>query len=197
MIRAIAGREFGKLDVAGWMRISKQGRWTYTEAINAVEAHLAESTDWLLPGHITQRIKSARQDKALRSSAPPPPRRLAIDGIYVNTDLDEGELHGPEVERLHIEACEAMPNCVRCSARNGDRCRNPKTDRLKKLPCLPRVTAARKAGWIPVLKAKCPSCNSSVSQANIPEAVQLGSGERRMAKFFCRSCSRSFIKELV
>lgn len=129
------------------------------------------------------------------SNAGPQGNRLSIESGYVNADLDDGELHGPEVERLHVEACEAMPDCTKCNATDGNRCRNPISNRLRKLPCLPRVTAARSQGWIPVFKAKCPECETDVTVANVPDNVQLSDGPEKMIKFYCRNCQQQWLEQ--
>lgn len=51
----------GQLDLAAWSAASDLGRWTLGEARDAVVAHFTHETDYLKPGHITQRIKHKRQ----------------------------------------------------------------------------------------------------------------------------------------
>lgn len=61
----------GEATVAAWTEASRRGRWTYDEALEVTHQHYAESTDWLMPGTITQRIRSARNDRAMREAAKP------------------------------------------------------------------------------------------------------------------------------
>lgn len=72
------GRDRDQADVMAWQEVSRRGRWTFDEALEAIHAHFAVATDpWLMPGHITQRIKDQRRCQpstraiAVRSSANP------------------------------------------------------------------------------------------------------------------------------
>lgn len=52
-----------------WAEAARRGRWTYDEAEEAVHQHYLESTDYLMPAHIGQRIRATRQDAAMRATA--------------------------------------------------------------------------------------------------------------------------------
>lgn len=67
-------RKVGKADVAAWSEAARRGRWTFEDALDAVFEHFTNSTEWLMPGHITTRIRAARQDRADRQLAQPEPR---------------------------------------------------------------------------------------------------------------------------
>lgn len=54
-------RKPGELDLAAWGTASEIARWTFGEAVQAAHAHFAESTDYLMPGHITKLIRAQRQ----------------------------------------------------------------------------------------------------------------------------------------
>lgn len=58
-------RNPGQVNVAVWGEAARRGRWTLDEAVDAVHAHYATETAWLMPGHVTARIRTARQDRAL------------------------------------------------------------------------------------------------------------------------------------
>lgn len=62
-------RKPSEAHIAAWQEASVRGRWTYTEARDAILDHFANETAYLTPGHVTQRIKAAR-------SSPPPMRQL-------------------------------------------------------------------------------------------------------------------------
>lgn len=47
--------------VYAWHEAATRERWTWEEAREAVHDHYARSSEWLMPGHVTQRIKSRRQ----------------------------------------------------------------------------------------------------------------------------------------
>ncbi|MCF8610012.1 hypothetical protein L5G28_07535 [Gordonia sp. HY285] len=64
VIAAYDRRTVGKGDIAAWHEAARRIGWTYPEALDAIHAHYAESTKWLMPGHITDRIKLARRQPA-------------------------------------------------------------------------------------------------------------------------------------
>jgi hypothetical protein len=58
-------RRPGQLNVAAWHEASHVGRWTLGEAVEAVHHHYATRTDFLMPGHITARIRSERRTQPM------------------------------------------------------------------------------------------------------------------------------------
>lgn len=85
---AYDNRRPGRANTEAWLEASERGRWTFQEALDAVHAHYAESTEFLMPGHITARLRSARQRQAparglLPPAAPASPetRSAAMDAI--------------------------------------------------------------------------------------------------------------------
>lgn len=58
-------RRPGDLNVAAWREASERGRWTLGEAVNAAHEHYAVSSDFLMPAHITDRIKAERRHAPL------------------------------------------------------------------------------------------------------------------------------------
>lgn len=64
-------RTTGRADVIAWHDAATRAHWTTTEAQEAVKIHFAHSTEWLMPGHITQIIKTNRRQ-------PPHQNRLAL-----------------------------------------------------------------------------------------------------------------------
>ena len=58
-----------KAKVLVWHEAARRGRWTYAEAEEAVHQHYLESVDYLMPAHISTRIRATRQDAALRATA--------------------------------------------------------------------------------------------------------------------------------
>jgi hypothetical protein len=57
---AYDNRKPGESTVLAWSEAARRERWTFDAALDAVHAHYAESTAYLMPGHITQRIRLAR-----------------------------------------------------------------------------------------------------------------------------------------
>lgn len=76
VVQAYDGRTVGESDVYVWADAAERGRWTFEQAREAVKAHHAESTEWIKPGHVTQRIRSDRstppRSNALPQATPKP-----------------------------------------------------------------------------------------------------------------------------
>lgn len=66
VVMAYDNRKPGEANVAAWTEAANRGRWTFDEALDAIHAHYAERSEWLMPGMITAQIKAARQDRAMR-----------------------------------------------------------------------------------------------------------------------------------
>ncbi|RSN65441.1 hypothetical protein DMH01_03430 [Amycolatopsis sp. WAC 04182] len=58
-------RRPGELNVVAWQEASEIGRWTLGEAVEAVHQHYAVSTNFLMPAHITERIRNERRHAPL------------------------------------------------------------------------------------------------------------------------------------
>lgn len=54
-------RNPGHSAVLAWQEAANRARWTFNTALNALHEHYAESTDFLMPGHITTRIRRDRR----------------------------------------------------------------------------------------------------------------------------------------
>jgi len=53
-------------NIAAWHEAANRARWTFHAALDAIHAHYAESTTFLMPGHITTRLE--------QNETPPGPR---------------------------------------------------------------------------------------------------------------------------
>lgn len=51
-------RSVGEADVAAWSEAASRANWTFTKALDALHEHFATSAAWLMPGHITQLIRT-------------------------------------------------------------------------------------------------------------------------------------------
>lgn len=47
--------------VLAWTEAAGRGRWDYQGALTAIHEHYAESAEWIMPAHITTRLKAVRQ----------------------------------------------------------------------------------------------------------------------------------------
>lgn len=54
----------GEANVRAWKEAAHRTGWAFEEALEAIHAHYAESTEFIMPGHITQRIKGNRRQPA-------------------------------------------------------------------------------------------------------------------------------------
>lgn len=123
VLTAAAGydnRKLGsKLTDTSWYHAAERGRWTTTEAIEAVHAHYAERTDFLMPGHITERIKAARADAAMREPVehPDPIGQARL------TELISGAFQaiGDDDDRVARKAALAV-RCPWCKSAPGSEC---------------------------------------------------------------------------
>lgn len=68
-ISAYDNRKPNPASVLAWGKAAELGRWTLVEALDAVHAHFSENPDYLMPAHVTVRVKAARQDRAMRDEA--------------------------------------------------------------------------------------------------------------------------------
>lgn len=62
----------GEANVMAWSEAARRGRWTFESALDAIHAHYAEDTTFVMPGHVTARIRKQRQTL-------PPVERRAIE----------------------------------------------------------------------------------------------------------------------
>lgn len=73
LITAYDNRNATSATVMAWGTASEIGRWTAAGAMEAVHQHFAESTEFLMPAHITQRLRlSRRADSASVRALPGP-----------------------------------------------------------------------------------------------------------------------------
>jgi hypothetical protein len=68
-------RTVGKADAEAWLAVV--GDLPFGDALAAVRAHYTESTDWLMPAHVRQRVKAIRAARLAREVIPAPAHELA------------------------------------------------------------------------------------------------------------------------
>ncbi len=57
-------RNVGEGDVHAWSEAARRAGWTFDKALNALHEHYATSSAWLMPGHITERIRLTSRQPA-------------------------------------------------------------------------------------------------------------------------------------
>lgn len=63
-------RRPGDLNVVAWREAASRARWTFDAALEAIHQHYAESTEFLMPAHITQRVKAMRARPPVHAALP-------------------------------------------------------------------------------------------------------------------------------
>lgn len=111
----------GEANVLAWSEAARRGRWSFEAALDAIHAHYAESTDFLMPGHVTARIRKARQLPVAverRMLEAPPAQPETIRSIISTLSKMLGWQKAPAAaESLPVQCpyCHSLPGkpCVR------------------------------------------------------------------------------------
>lgn len=145
-IMAYDNRKPSDAALLAWGEVAARGRWTFQEALDAVHEHFTESTAFLMPAHITQRIKAARQDATMREPIVQPDligrQRLAelTAGAFRAVHASVGEPEddaGNLVRRLALRRrcphcnADAGAQCTRSSHNGSVQLSNPHPSRLE------------------------------------------------------------------
>lgn len=109
-----------------WGAAAQDARWTYDEAVLAVRQHYAASTEWIMPAHVTERIRAARQDRAMRAEAEQARvadvtaaarvREVCAEFGITHFSISDDTREHPR--GLHVD-------CPSCKARRGNACTHP------------------------------------------------------------------------
>lgn len=126
IVTAYDNRNATQATVAAWSMAADIGRWSIEEAVDAVHAHYAESTEFLMPGHVTDRVRARRQDHALRQraaleAAPVDPKvaeRIASIRKGIADELG-WDYHRPAAMQVRCPHCGAAVNAPCTSATTG------------------------------------------------------------------------------
>jgi hypothetical protein len=151
-ITAYDNRNASPANVIAWAKAAELGRWTLPEALDAVHAHFSECTDFLMPAHITARVKAARQDRALRAqnaeltAAPTDPAAAGRIARIITQLAAHMGWTDAGVERAGFAL---KVRCPHCHAPEGARCATPAGKPLTRNACHPsraEVLAAQLRG---------------------------------------------------
>lgn len=132
---AYDNRKPGQANIAAWREAAHRARWTFDAALDAIHAHYAESTDFLMPGHITTRIRNATPQH------PPPHLALPRAQPADETTRDRimaivGGRFGPRTKK--------NPRASRDSAALAVQC--PWCDAAPNVPCAVKVALGQHRG---------------------------------------------------
>lgn len=110
-------RNIDRLMQSAWLDASQRACWDRDAALAAVRAHYAESTERIMPGHVTARIRAARPapgyaPKYVRELLPAPPataeQREAARRLFVPTGRTQrAGNEGLRARRRGLEGPEA------------------------------------------------------------------------------------------
>jgi hypothetical protein len=129
-VSAYDNRKPNPASILAWGKAAEIGRWTLHEALDAVHAHFASDTDYLMPAHVGNRIRDKRQDEALRETgremltmANADPRVLeAATQLARRLEIPEQFRPSPnEALRVRCPHCEASPGQPCTQQRHGGR----------------------------------------------------------------------------
>lgn len=123
-ISAYDNRKPNPASVLAWGKASELGRWTLPEALDAVHEHFSENTDYLMPAHVTARVKASRQDRAMRDEAlaiEAAPADPVVAAKIATVVADIAHTLGWEDSRKPGGTALKVP-CPHCGATVGARC---------------------------------------------------------------------------
>lgn len=145
----------GEVDVEAWAAAAHVGRWTFDSAVEAVKAHYAESTENLMPAHITQRLRGEQRQPARYGDTPraihgpgaatASQRAAAIQSAAEAIAARKGT--DPDIAARDRAAANLHVECDYCHSQVGVRCVGPRGEPLTKSACHPaRAQAGTSAG---------------------------------------------------
>jgi hypothetical protein len=67
-------RKVGDVDVIAWLQVL--GDLPFADCEQAVIGHYADSTEWIMPAHVRQRVRELRNRRLDGTKAPAPPAEL-------------------------------------------------------------------------------------------------------------------------
>lgn len=115
----------GQANVVAWVEASERGRWTFESAREAILAHYAEETAFIMPGHITARVRKQRAvlpppQRMAIEAAPAEPRRIRSIIAGLAKELGWAKKSQPVVRTAPVQCpyCHSLPDkpCVRVIA---------------------------------------------------------------------------------
>lgn len=109
-------RKLSEANITAWWEQADRNRWTFDEAREAIHRHHAESTEFLMPAHITQLIRAQRQQPERYKPIDPGISGPPADQPRINALISElaDRLAWPRTSRATDPAL-AVP-CPHCHA---------------------------------------------------------------------------------
>lgn len=130
--------------LAGWTETARRARWTHPLAIDAIHEHYTNSTERIMPAHITRHVQAARRAAVERDHA----ASLAAEPV-VNLDpqigLPIGGADGEPIWTSYDVDDAGTLTCDTCGAGPDEACVNTRSNTPRKIPCTSRLKKARRA----------------------------------------------------
>lgn len=121
---AYDNRRPGQANIEAWLEAGTGARWTFEEALQAVHEHYRDSTEFLMPGHITRIVRARRQ-------TPAQPPRLRLEAAKPADPERTGRIMAALAARLGWRRAEPHPatevDCPHCHSRAGRPCQRQRT----------------------------------------------------------------------
>lgn len=122
---AYDNRKPGQANVSAWGEAAYRERWDYHGALEAIHAHYATNTSFLMPAHITAHIKANRQDEALRKEIaerpePDPIGQERLNRLIANCFQSFGRDYDPVAVSERRDALRVT--CPHCGAPPRSEC---------------------------------------------------------------------------
>jgi hypothetical protein len=129
---AYDNRKPSEAGISAWWEQSRRGRWEYNQAADAIHVHHMESTEYLMPAHVTAIIRRTRQTPDVHTpllpAAPPaPPERIRdiISTVSRRLGWTQRSEHADDEAVLAVKCpyCHAAPRrpCTRLVTRGSHR----------------------------------------------------------------------------
>lgn len=108
-----------------WSEAAHRARWTPQEALDAIHDHYANSTEFLMPAHITEAIRAKRQqpppmEPRRQIAGPPPADPQRIGNVIAAVAEKLGWNFNPNRREARLYRA-----CPRCGAQPGEPCTRP------------------------------------------------------------------------
>src|SRR5258706_4503848 len=135
-VSAYDGRKANRATVMAWREAGERARWTFPEALDAIHEYFTESSEWIMPAHITTRIRTARNDRAMREQAAieAAPDAAGVERVHAMVAAISARVGMPTDDEA--DAARREVRCPWCGSQPGERCVNHATGKpLKRTAC--------------------------------------------------------------
>lgn len=127
VIRAYDNRTVDEMAIRAYEESARRASWEAVDAQEAAIEHFTNVPDkWLMPAHITDRIRANRRQPAPVAEIEAAP-------------IPKGWGTGRPVQAAYQINGAIGIECAACKAQVGEYCTNPVTEQHSKIPCLSRL----------------------------------------------------------